>query len=546
MHQGRRTHRLPIAGILVLIFAQGCYGLADDCEMNLCAPSDTGTSGSGPAGGGGASGSDAGGTGTGGQTTGGGGAGGAGGAGGTGGGQGGTGGGAPSCDPSESGSPVADDCGIFVSPAGSDEGDGTKASPWKTLGKAVEAAAIGSGRVYACTGTFEGAVLLPSGMSLFGGLACEDGWTHDGLQKTEITAAAGEIPLRIAPGALPARVEDVAVTAKDAVEPGGSSIAALAELVTVSFVRCSFTAGDAMDGLSGEPGGPAMPQAMSGAAGVEACGNLPPKSLAPKGGAGAENDCQGMSLLAGNGGTGGKWSSGLGSSGEAGELGLGGPAGNGDKGGAMLCTGGGAGTAGEDGAPGTGADGAGWIDNAGYHGLAGGDGLAGTLGASGGGGGGGRAGATCNGGGGGGGGAGGCRGAGGRGGGAGGSSMAFVSLNAQVTFSGVTLAAGNAGNGGKGGDGQPGQLGGAGGPGGPQGMADTTGGCQGGPGGNGGNGGHGGGGAGGHAIGVAYVGTVPRSEALTEILGMPGSGGPGGGDGAAAGSDGQAASTMAF
>lgn len=536
MGQSGRTLGISLAGALALSLA-GCYKLSSDCALNLCDPpesglttsSEGGTSSSSETGGnGGESTSSSDGA--------------TGGAGGTTSSAGGTTDTTPqpSCDPAVNVGPVADDCGVFVSGSGSDAGDGSKASPLMTLKAALALAANGKRRVYACAGTFEEAVELSEGVTFYGGLDCENGFSYNGLSRTEITAPAGEIPMKLGGGSEPIAVFDVTVQAEDAVLPGQSSVAVLAVGVVATFTRCDFLAGNGMDGSLGVSGGDPAAQAGSGSPGATACGNKANPPFPPISGAAAGNSCDGVTLLAGQGGFGGVAANGTGADGDPGDFGAGGPGGGGDKA-PPACTAGGAGLAGSHGSPGLGGGGdkamPGTLDVSGFHGWDGEPGQTGTHGASGGGGGGSRAGLTCNGASGGSGGAGGCRGNPGLGGAAGGSSVAVVSIGSVLDFQKAHLTVGSGGKGGNGGDGQFGQLGGGGGNGG---MASggVSGGCSGGPGGDGGNGGPGGGGQGGFAFGIAYSGAAPTGSPAVLFTGEGGLGGLGGTNGVEMGGDG--------
>jgi hypothetical protein len=95
------------------------------------------------------------------------------------GGEAGNGGGLPTaCVPSElgAGEAPADACGVFVSSTRGDDGTGTgtKAAPYATLGKALEA---GAGVIYACTDGFDEAVTLPAGSSTAASIARMPGRT---------------------------------------------------------------------------------------------------------------------------------------------------------------------------------------------------------------------------------------------------------------------------------------------------------------------------------------------------------------------------------
>ncbi|HTN85733.1 MAG TPA: PGRS family protein [Sorangium sp.] len=452
------------------------------------------------------------------------------------------------CVPNENVGAVDDGCGVFVSPSGADRNPGTKGIPVKTLRKAL-ALAEGSGkrRVYLCAGTFEEAVEVTEGVTIYGGLDCASGWSWAGEQrKTVLTAGVGEIPLVVRGGGggeAKVRVEDVHVKARgigrdeQVVFAGVSSIAALAEEASVELARCVLEAGDAAAGEAGAAYSVSAPRSLDGKRGGPAC-----SGAGVLGGLSVKNDCgtpddPSDDSSSGLGGVGAADSGGPGAKGSPGDMVNGGM---GDEGSteSTMCTAGTAGDGGTEGGPGTGATGLGEISARGFTGAAGSDGTKGGTAQGGGGGGGSKGGAgegkcmdeaSAGGASGGSGGAGGCGGAGGRGGSAGGSSIALISLNATLSFEQVTLKTGRGGAGGKGGAGQEGGDGGAGGPGGeaPVGAVSLHDGCAGGPGGKGGAGGRGGGGLGGHAIGIAYKGAAPPVQGGTIELGEAGPGGAG-------------------
>ncbi|WP_437741690.1 PGRS family protein [Sorangium sp. So ce1504] len=467
------------------------------------------------------------------------------------------------CVPSEStSSSVSDTCGVFVSSSGDDENGATKDAPVKTVGKALALAEKSrTRRVYACAETFEEAVEVAGSVTIYGGLDCASGWAWAGDQrKTVLTARAGEIPLVVRSGGTEAtvRVEDVHVQARgidpeDVALVGASSIAAVAEDVSVELARCMLEAGDAAAGVDG-----ALYEvsAMGGAMGNS--GNTACSEDFVDPGASAKNDC-GTPEDASDDSSGGLGGVGAAETGFSGTEGSPGETLNGGKGeGAAVCTEGAAGAEGAAGEAGAGAIGLGEISASGYAGVTGRDGARGSTAQGGGGGGGAKGGAGadkcpneasaggasggsggaggCGGAGGrgggasgGSGGAGGCGGAGGRGGGAGGASIALISLNAALSFEEVTLKTGRGGAGGKGGAGQEGGAGGAGGPGGtkPEEATALHDACAGGAGGKGGAGGPGGGGRGGHTLGIAYKGAAPPVEGATVELGDAGPGGAG-------------------
>lgn len=443
------------------------------------------------------------------------------------------------CIPFNVSTPVADDCGVFVSSSkGADTNEGTKDAPFKTIDAALGAA---KGKpVYLCGEVFDEAVELKAGALIYGALDCAASWAYAADKRTAVQAPADMIALRVASKAS-VELYDIDVTAADATVPGGSSIAVLAEAeADVMLSRSAVQAGSGANGAEGAAFDMPATAGGDGLPGKDACtGNFVEPGL------GAKNTCEMEESISGAGGIGTEASGGAGSPGS--------PLGvmNGGQGEvATACT---AGTAGDLGAPGLagpGASGLGSLGVTGFSGVAGSDGLPGKVGQGGGGGGGakgGGAGAMPNdkkqcgavsnamgtaGASGASGGAGGCGGSGGKGGGAGGASIGVVSLGATLTFSEVTITTKAGGKGGSGGTGQAGGTGGNGGAGGkvPAAATDLKPGCAGGPGGAGGSGGKGGGGLGGHSIGIAYTGGAPVTEGVQIVFGAPGDGGTGEGD----------------
>jgi hypothetical protein len=438
----------------------------------------------------------------------------------------------PMCIPSQAEGPVDDKCGIFVSNLGNDMSSGSKGSPVATIGHAILEANGRNVPIYVCNEAFTEVVEAPAGIEIYGGLDCASGWTWSEAGRTTLTATPDSVPLKLTSGTAPTRIENFTVTAADATQPGGSSIAAIVDNVAAEITRTELTAGAARDGDNGTTPMDVPMNGPAGDVGTVAC--TTPADV--KGGAGGVNTCAVGTSQGGVGGKGGITADG----GDGGDGEDGQPAGNTNKGtGATLaapsCTIGTPGADGVEGGPGMGGTGLGSLSIVGYSGANGQDGATGTPGQGGGGGGGSRSGNFCNGtndgagASGGGGGAGGCGGKGGVGGQAGGSSIALIALNSGLTLSEVTLKAGNAGKGGDGVIGQAGASGGAGGTGGASsGSALSKKGCTGGEGGTGGPGGPSGGGRGGHSLGIAYKGKLPMMGGVTTTIGMPGMGGMGG------------------
>jgi hypothetical protein len=449
-----------------------------------------------------------------------------------------------SCDVSRS--PVDTPClindayGVFVSPKGNDNGSGTKAMPFKTLGKALAFAKSFAKRVYACddgTGYAEALTVDAAldGTTLYGGFECSV-WSYATSRRAKVQPSAG-VALTVKGLSIGFTAEDFEFEAADATGgTGTSSIAAILDSTqNVKLRRIRLVSG------KGAPG-------QAGGDGVKGDDGLPNGI----GQLGSNASCPGPPLQAG-----GYWGSASGCSSRGGN---GGTANQGANGGNGIA-----------GTPDTSVDPAD-IDNGGTRGMPGGDGSVGVVGTSGqqtssvgtfsasgfaaavaagsgtdgntgqGGGGGGASDGfgVCTGASGGAGGMGGCGGKAATGGGGGGASVALLSWNnTGLTLDGCSLitssggGGGNGGNGGLGGLGQDGADGGAGYRAGDAGAGDAgtsdagpltiAAGGKGGRGGDGGNGGPGAGGNGGPSYAIVYRGSSPGR--LNGTIATPGTGG---------------------
>lgn len=428
----------------------------------------------------------------------------------------------PECIPSQNSTVVADECGVFVSSDhGSDTtGKGTKEAPYATLGAALKKGST----IYACSGaaSYSEALKVDKRAVLFGGLDCTS-WAY-GAAKTGLTADADQVPLTLTSAASGSEIHDFAITAKDAVAAGGSSIALIADHADVELEKVDITAGIGQDGALGIAQNQMQtpPEANGKDGADDAACNIP---VFVAGGAGGTNTCDGATTNGGNGGKGyADTNGGQGGDGLPDDVSNGGtgqtktvPCNANDPKGAL----------GDAGVEGTGARGIGELTSAGYQGPVGTLGGNGTPGQGGGGGGGARqcdvnglfAGPS-----GGGGGAGGCGGAPGNPGQSGGSSIGIVVLGANLLLTNITITTKTGGSGGTGGDGQIGGAGGL------PGHAVASNACDGGKGGQGGAGGPGGGGAGGHSIGIAAKAAKLPALGSTTIHHEAGAPGGAGGD----------------
>ena len=444
--------------------------------------------------------------------------------------------GGPSCpaDPTEG--DVDATCGIWVSATlGDDAAEGTQAAPVRTLQRAVDLAAAGPGRVYACAQTYDLPVTVPAGVSLHGGWSCLGGTWTPTTERAAIVPDHDTIPLRLVAGSEGAEslITDLVARAADASGDGASSIAALADVGAVAELRrVELRAGDGADGADGAAGGPVPATGGTpGFAGDGAC-----TATVGLGGEAPVTECDDGPSAGGEGGDGSDL---FAQGGGEGAPDLGSGAGGVGEDVAPACSPGIDGSNGMTGQDGTGAAAGGALDASGYVVASGTGGTAGSRAQGGGGGGASRGTSGCGaaphgGAGGGSGGAGGCGGKPGGGGQGGGASFALVSRSGDIRLSSARLLAGAGGRGGNGGAGQVGGLGGLPGLGGPYypGQPQVHSGCSGGFGGKGGSGGNGGGGAGGPSAAIAHAfGSAPAQQQVELVPGAAGKGGVGGNPG---------------
>lgn len=403
--------------------------------------------------------------------------------------------------PSQDPCVITETYGVFVATGGNDTtGHGTKAAPYATIGKGIDAAVPAGKRVYVCAGTYAEALKLDTardGASVFGGLDCTS-WSYSASNAVVVTPAQPGYALELDGLTVGATFEDLEFDAQDAPSgtPGASSIAAFVSgSQNVTLQRVKLVAGAVIAaGASGASGGSA------GNASNHFDGGAPNGASATASAAGGATVCpcpDGTSSTGGQGGSAAQTPGG--GSPSYGVVGYGGPGTNGTS-----CGAGGTAQDGDN-APVAAADTAstayGTQSDAGWTPATG---TAGSNGKPGQGGGGGGDGPSSNGFGGGGA-CGGCGGSGGKPGLGGGSSIALLSIQSNITFVSCALTAKAAGAGGAGGNGETGQAGGTGG-------NRATSACLGGAGGNSGGGNGGQGGPGGLALGIGFSGAAPTID----------------------------------
>lgn len=224
--------------------------------------------------------------------------------------------------PPVGGPAVSDDLteklGVFVTPSGSDNGDGTRARPLARIQPAIELGKKLGKRVYVCTGEYREALVVADSISVIGGLDCSSSIWRTGAPRTRVVSPTS--PALLARDIVTAtRLESLDVVAPAATKPGESSIALLASGSGALVVASSrLAAGDAMKGEDGTDGIQLVQAATADgkpSVGAKDCVNSfscqnndaykPPATVA------GTNVCQGAAGIAGGaggyGGSGGAW-----------------------------------------------------------------------------------------------------------------------------------------------------------------------------------------------------------------------------------------------
>jgi hypothetical protein len=444
-------------------------------------------------------------------------------------------------------------------------GNGDRANPVQTipfgLARAVQ---LGRPNVFVAEGSYEGAVAVVAGKSIFGGYVNggATNWARSGPFATTLInhgTSAGRLSTLTASGITlgnPVKVQNLSVRTGTPSQIGVSAYGVhVQNSPGLTLESVLIAPGDGAPGTLGSAG----PDGADGPDGTDGEAGACPGTTGGAGGPGGTHTVGPDVVNGGAGGPGGG-SATMGSDGTTGTIGQPGAGVSGGFGG-----GGGAGGAqgpppvggadGFDGGAGAnGPNGAGGVSGAVVAGSwssgVGGSGTAGGNGGGGGGGGGGGAPAGSRGNGGGGGGAGAGGGVGGGGGSGGGGSFAVFVANTSAgpgpTLDGVVIRRGDGGTGGVGGFGGSGGDGGTGGEGAAACIGSVGLGGDGGHGGDGGDGGHGGGGAGGPSVGILQSNVSPPMSTPSTTFLPGGTGGAGGQSLGNPGSTGTAANVVSF
>lgn len=169
----------------------------------------------------------------------------------------GTGGGLPpGAPPPLTGSPSEDQLterfGVFVSAAGTAEGDGSRQRPVSTLARGIELAKPQAKRVYVCNGTYAEALVVTNTVSVIGGFDCADATTWKKTDERAVVRSPSSPAVRAADIAQATRLEGLEIVAPDGAEPSASSIGLLAtDAPKLTIASCRIEAGKGVDGEAG-------------------------------------------------------------------------------------------------------------------------------------------------------------------------------------------------------------------------------------------------------------------------------------------------------
>lgn len=211
-------------------------------------------------------------------------------------------------------SELTEQFGYFVTEKGSDEsGVGTRASPFKSIGKGLSKAKVDGKRVYVCAGRYIEALTLEDGVSMIGGYDCSQVEWSNSAKKSRVESPTSPA-LRAKDIKTLTRFEGFDVLAPDAVDPSGSSIGLIAERSDkLTIVSSRIAAGSGAAGKAGVEGvqltQTGSVNGLGGSPENEYCG-FPPcgppvqTPIAKPGPAGGTSTCSGAAGH--NGGAGGR------------------------------------------------------------------------------------------------------------------------------------------------------------------------------------------------------------------------------------------------
>ncbi len=141
--------------------------------------------------------------------------------------------------------------GVFVTPTGTADGDGTRQHPFATIAAGIERVKDLKLRVYVCGGTYKEAISLVNAVSVIGSLSCDGGMWKTGGART-ILAAPTSPAVRAKDIGNVTRFDGLDVLAPAGTADSPSSIALIAENASaLTIANAKLIAAKAFDGIDG-------------------------------------------------------------------------------------------------------------------------------------------------------------------------------------------------------------------------------------------------------------------------------------------------------
>jgi hypothetical protein len=202
---------------------------------------------------------------------------------------------------------ITEQYGVFVSPSGKPDADGSRSKPFSTITKGIEQGKKTSKHVYVCEGTFSESIAIERGISIIGGFDCSAPVWKKTTKTTRINAPSSPA-MKATNIDIATRIESLEVYAPNGTPAATTSIGLHAKSAPALVIASSkIAAGRAAAGADGSEGvqltlGPAA----NGQAGLTSRYVVNGNYAVQEGGAGGVGQCLGAPGHDGeNGGAGG-------------------------------------------------------------------------------------------------------------------------------------------------------------------------------------------------------------------------------------------------
>jgi hypothetical protein len=167
----------------------------------------------------------------------------------------------PNLSGKPSGAELNESYGVFVSPSGESDGDGSRARPLKSIAEGIARARQDGLRVYVCAGEYRESIVLESGISVIGALDCfQPVWKY-GVSRSKLLGPESPV-VRARDINVPTVLDGFEIHAPDGTAEQASSIVLVAEGASALTVANSVLV--AGNGFRGEDGANGLQLVPSG------------------------------------------------------------------------------------------------------------------------------------------------------------------------------------------------------------------------------------------------------------------------------------------